>query len=168
MKKYTKGFTLIELLVVIAIIGILSSVVLASLNTARNKGKDAKFQSEVAGMRAATEMVYSDNGSSYLAPTPIFTVGLAATLAEINTSANPAMLAYLTSTKAAAGYSKMYGSVSASAYAIYGILPSKTASAAPAIGTVYCIDNTGKAGINTSAYIATDLTTTPLTSCSHQ
>lgn len=64
MKKYTnKGFTLIELLVVIAIIGILSSVVLASLNTARGKGKDARIQTEVVQIRTALETEY--NGSNY-------------------------------------------------------------------------------------------------------
>ena len=54
-----KGFTLIELLVVIAIIGILSSVVLASLSSARNKGKDAAVKSQLASMRAQAEIYYS-------------------------------------------------------------------------------------------------------------
>jgi prepilin-type N-terminal cleavage/methylation domain-containing protein len=60
-----RGFTLIELLVVIAIIGILSSVVLASLNTARNKGSDAAIKSNVNNARAQAELYYDNNGQSY-------------------------------------------------------------------------------------------------------
>ena len=56
--KANKGFTLIELLVVIAIIGILSSVVLASLNTARAKGADAAIKANLANARAEAEIFY--------------------------------------------------------------------------------------------------------------
>lgn len=58
-----KGFTLIELLVVIAIIGILSSVVLASLNSARGKGNDAAIKSNLANMRVQAELYYDTNGN---------------------------------------------------------------------------------------------------------
>ncbi len=57
-----KGFTLIELLVVIAIIGVLSAVVLASLNTARAKSRDAKRISDLRQIRNALELYRSDNG----------------------------------------------------------------------------------------------------------
>jgi len=62
MKNNTqRGFTLIELLVVIAIIGILSSVVLASLNTARSKGSDAAIKSEMNSLRSQMTLYAEDN-----------------------------------------------------------------------------------------------------------
>ncbi len=59
----TKGFTLIELLVVIAIIGLLSSVVLTSLNSTRIKGRDSTRVSTLKQYQVALELYRSDNGS---------------------------------------------------------------------------------------------------------
>jgi prepilin-type N-terminal cleavage/methylation domain-containing protein len=58
-----QGFTLIELLVVISIIALMSAVILASLNAARNKSFDAARQSNLIQVRQALESYYSDHGS---------------------------------------------------------------------------------------------------------
>ena len=60
----SRGFTLIELLVVIAIIGILSAVVLASLNTARSKGNDAAIKSNL-GTILTQSAIYYDTSTNY-------------------------------------------------------------------------------------------------------
>jgi prepilin-type N-terminal cleavage/methylation domain-containing protein len=56
-----RGFTLIELLVVIAIIGVLSSVILTSLNTARAKSRDSKRLGDFHQIRLALEYYYDAN-----------------------------------------------------------------------------------------------------------
>ena len=61
-KDYRKGFTLIELLVVIAIIAILSTVVMAGLNNARTKSRDAKRLSDVKAMQTALELFFDTCG----------------------------------------------------------------------------------------------------------
>ena len=61
-KVGARGFTLIELLVVIAIIGILSAVVLTSLNSARLKARDARRISDMKNMSLAFELFYDSCG----------------------------------------------------------------------------------------------------------
>ena len=65
--KEQKGFTLIELLVVIAIIGILASIVLASLNTARDRARDTSARASMSQIRAQEEIFYdTQNPPTYV------------------------------------------------------------------------------------------------------
>ncbi len=62
MFKKNKGFTLLELLVVIAIIGILSTIVLVSLQSARRRAQDAAIQSQLAQIPSAAELYRLGDG----------------------------------------------------------------------------------------------------------
>ncbi len=99
--KYLKsGFTLIELLVVIAIIGLLASVVLLALNSARAKSRDAKRLADVRQMATAMELFFNDKSSyptqttaglfssTYLTPTYMGLIPKAPTPADSVTCQN--------------------------------------------------------------------------------
>ncbi|MDE1944545.1 MAG: prepilin-type N-terminal cleavage/methylation domain-containing protein, partial [Patescibacteria group bacterium] len=68
MQRDPRGFTLIELLVVIAIIGLLSSIVLASLTTARYKAFDAQRAENAKTLKDVLQMYYNDHGTYPIDP----------------------------------------------------------------------------------------------------
>jgi len=133
-KNTKKGFTLIELLVVIAIIGILSSVVLASLNTARGKGADAAIKSNLAGIRAQAEIVYDNNSGVYDDICNDPTVVAAITAAK--SAAGVATLTGLLDTGGTSTVAVCHLAVNENAWAIS--VPLKTNSQ-----LAWCVDSTG-------------------------
>jgi prepilin-type N-terminal cleavage/methylation domain-containing protein len=138
-KKLQQGFTLIELLVVIAIIGILASVVLASLNSARAKGSDAAIRSSINNARAQAEIFYDSNSNSY---------------ANVCTAAGGIDPMHDGAANAAGGDGFVACGSTLTAWAMKARLVSNT-------GQYYCVDSTGAAKNITAIWSDTAVTVCP-------
>ena len=102
----SRGFTLIELLVVVAIIGILSSIVLASLNSARKKGRDARRVRDIKQLQLALELYYDANTTTGYPTTlaPLATDGFIAVIPKDPLGATDYSYAALGSAGSCTGY----------------------------------------------------------------
>jgi prepilin-type N-terminal cleavage/methylation domain-containing protein len=142
--KKQRGFTLIELLVVIAIIGILSSVVLASLNTARAKATDAKIAAEISSIKTSAEMYFGDFGNSYNIS------GIA--ISDCDTgmfavSSNPNIAQIIADLRSISTLYDPACNISADG-AQYAVQHQLTA---PSTDTYFCIEGTGKVSTSSTA-----------------
>ncbi len=148
-----KGFTLIELLVVVAIIGILASVVLASLNTARGKGSDAAVKANLSGIGAQAELYYDSatGGQKYnaVAGTALAGTGSAGAVCGVTTGmfsdANiTAALGQVAAQMDATGTMTCTTDTTGQKWAV-------SVTKLKGAGTAWCVDNSGSAKAGLSA-----------------
>jgi prepilin-type N-terminal cleavage/methylation domain-containing protein len=133
-----KGFTLIELLVVIAIIGILSAVVMASLDTARGKASDAAAEEDLNNIMAQAELVYSNNGQSYANVCNTADANGAIVVGAISAAATAEGLVWAGSTNNSANVACIADTTNGAYWLAYTQLPRGVG-----VGAWWCVDNNG-------------------------
>jgi len=143
--KNNKGFTLIELLVVISIIGLLSSIILASLNSARAKGGDAGVKANLASLKSQAEILYDQVGCygntsatcTTINPQAYGPADCVAVTGPARMFNNSIIKSQITAAKTAGsnGFTSCASTVAGTAYAVAVQLNSKTVA--------WCVDSTG-------------------------
>ena len=156
-KIFKKGFTLLELLVVVAIIGLLTTVVIAALNNARNKGGDAGVKTNLKNAIPQGEIYYGTNTAYPNSYTNVCSLGSVGGVAAIGSFVQAAAKANGYTYTATVGTDKrVVGSTAKATCNEMAIgwaaeVPLKSVS-----GQVWCVDNTGKA-IQTSNVFSSSL-----------
>ncbi|KKR03443.1 MAG: hypothetical protein UT31_C0021G0011 [Parcubacteria group bacterium GW2011_GWF2_39_13b] len=91
-----KGFTLIELLVVISIIGLLASIVLVSLNSARSKSRNSKRNANIQQLKTAFNMAADANNGIFVTTSTWACVSISCSGGFVTYVANPTVDAFFT------------------------------------------------------------------------
>jgi prepilin-type N-terminal cleavage/methylation domain-containing protein len=157
--KQNKGFTLIELLVVVAIIGILSSIVLVSLNTARQKGRDASAKGSMSSVRAAAEFYFDSRNNYGTVTSATITRGDTGSGNDVNSASSICDYAEVVNLSAAAARQTDTDVDCQVQSGPAGF----TATITLNDGQTYCVDSTGYAGYLVDPVDGTPITGGPIT-----